>query len=78
MLNVILTDNAFFEDTIWTQLQLIKIYVKVVDKLNKLLVSSHTTFMWNCTKLVKCDYLTQIKLFDLCFKIHCGHDWNRP
>ena len=25
--------------------------------------------MWSCTKHVKCDDLTQIKLFDLCFKI---------
>ena len=37
----------------------------VVEKVNKLLVYPHTTFIWSCTKLVKCDYLTQINLFDL-------------
>ena len=39
----------------------------VVDKLSKLLVCPHVTFIWNCTKLVKCDYLTIVKLFDINF-----------
>ena len=33
----------------------------IVDKLNELLVYPHITFMRSCTKLVKCDYLTQKK-----------------
>ena len=49
----------------------------IVDKDNELLVYPHITLKWRCTKLVKCDYLTQIKLFDLCFKIHSGHRWSR-
>ena len=42
----------------------------IVDKLNELPVYPHITFMWSCTKLFKCDYITQKKLFDVCFKIH--------
>ena len=68
MLNVILTDNAFFEDTISADRNIREVLHIVVDKLNKLLVYSHITFMWSCTKLVQCDYLTQIKLFDLVSK----------
>ena len=30
-----------------------------------MLVYPHITFMWSCTKRVKCEYLTQKKLFDL-------------
>ena len=67
MLNVILTDNAFFEDTISADRNIREVLHIVVDKLNKLLVSPHITFMWSCTKLVKCDYLTQ-KVFDLVSK----------
>ena len=52
-------------DTIAADQNIREVLHIVVDKLNKLLVSSHTTFMWNCTKLVKCDYLIEIKLFDL-------------
>ena len=44
-----------------------------VHKLNEWLVYPHISYMRGCTKLVKCEYLTQIKLFDLCFKIHSGH-----
>ena len=60
----------------WSRSNLCQVLHIIVDKLNELLVYPHIIFMWRCTKLVKCDYLTQIKLFVLCFKIHSGHNWS--
>ena len=57
-------------DTIVADQNLCYVLHIIVDKLNELLVYPHITFMRSCTKLVKCDYLTQKKLFDLYFKIH--------
>ena len=63
-------------DTIVADQNLCYVLHIIVDKLNELLVYPHITFMRSCTKLVKCDYLTQKKLFDLYFKIHSGHHWS--
>ena len=54
-----------------------KFMLIIVDKVNELLVYPHITFKWSFTKLVTRDYLTQIKLFDLYFKIQSGHHWSR-
>ena len=64
-------------DTIVADQNLCYVLHIIVDKLNELLVYPHITFMRSCTKLVKSDYFTRIKRFDLCFKIHTGHDWSR-
>ena len=50
MLNVILTDNAFFEDTISADRNIREVLHIVVDKLIKLLVYPHITFLWSCYK----------------------------
>ena len=63
-------------DTIAANQNVCEVLHIVVDKLNKLLVYLHITFMWSCTKLAKCDCLTQIKVFDFCIKIHSGADQN--
>ena len=64
-------------DTIGADQNLCQVLHIIVDKLNELLFYPHIIFMWSCTKLVKCDYLTQNKLFDLSFKIHSGDLRNR-
>ena len=80
LINVIISHRKSFSmfaskftlETIGTDQNLCQVLHIIVDKLNELLVYPHIIFMCSCTKLVKYDYLTQKKVFDLCFKIHSG------